>query len=82
MKSITKRGLHLGVRWCETLPPVDSDQRVLLHRDVELKEAWLLQIQLGAPEHPRWDALANSLPNVDLSRVDGVVLLMEHAALP
>lgn len=73
---------HLGVRWCQTLPAVDSDQGVLLHRDVELKEAWLLQVQLGAPKHPRRDALADSLPDVDLSRVDGAVLLVEHAALP
>lgn len=73
---------HLGVRWCQALPAVDSDQGVLLHRDVELEEAWLLQIQLGAPEHPRWDALADSLPDVNLARVDGAVLLVEHTALP
>lgn len=81
-KKKKKNQADLGVRWRQTLPAVDSDQGVLLHRDVELKEAWLLQIQLGAPEHPRRDTLADSLPNVDLSRVDGVVLLVEHATLP
>lgn len=81
-KNTPKLKAYLGVRWCQTLPAVDSDQGVLLHRDVELKEAWLLQVQLGAPEHPRRDALADSLPDVDLSRVDGAVLLVEHAALP
>lgn len=77
-----KKNPHLCVRWCETLAAVDSDQGVLLHRDVELEEAWLLQIQLGAPEHPRRDALAHSLADVHLPRVDGVVLLVEAAALP
>lgn len=72
----------LGVRRRQTLAAVDSDQGVLLHRDVELEEARLLQIQLRAPEHPRRDALADSLADVDLPRVDGVVLLVEHAALP
>lgn len=70
------------MRWRQTLPAVDSDQGVLLHRDVELKEAWLLQAQLRAPEHPRRDALADPLPDVHLPRVDGVVLLVEHAGLP
>lgn len=33
---------YLSVRWCKTLPCVDSDQCVLLYRDVELEEAWLV----------------------------------------
>lgn len=77
-----KKGLYLSVRRCETLSSVDSNQRVLLYRDVELEEAWLLHAQLRAPEHPRWDALSRPLPYVHLSAIDGVVLLMEHASPP
>lgn len=68
------------MRWSETLPSVDSNQRVLLYRDVELDETWLVHVELRAPEHPRWDALTHPLPYIDLSRIDGVVLLMEHAS--
>jgi len=67
------------VRWCETPSSVDSDQCVLLHRDVELQEAGLLYAQLGTPEHARRDALPHPLPDAHLPRVDGVVLLMGQA---
>lgn len=65
--------------WCETLPPVDSDQCVLLYRDVKLQEAWLLQPELRTPEHPRRNVLTHPLPDIHLSDIKGVVLLMEDA---
>lgn len=67
------------MRWCQSLSSIDSDQSVLLYRDVELQEARLLQAQLRTPEHPWWDALTHPLPYVDLSAIDGVVLGMKHA---
>lgn len=77
---IFRTSLYLSVRWSETLSSVDSDQCVLLYRDVELDETWLVHVELRAPEHPRWDVLTHPLPYIDLSSVDGVVLLMEHAS--
>lgn len=68
---------HLSMSWCETLPPVDSDQRVLLYRDVKLEEAWLLQPELRTPEHPWRNVLTHPLPDIHLSDIKGVVLLME-----
>lgn len=65
--------------WSEPLPPIDSDQCVLLHRDVKLQEARLLQPQLGTPEHPRRNVLTHPLPNVHLSDIKGVVLLVKDA---
>lgn len=65
--------------WCETLPPVDSDQCVLLYRDVKLEEAWLLQPELRTPEYPRRNVLTHPLPDIHLSNIKGVVLLMEDA---
>lgn len=72
--------LYLSVRWCQTFASVDSYQCVFLYRDVELNKAWLLHVELRAPENPWWDALARPLPNIHLSRVDGVVFLMDRAA--
>lgn len=71
--------LYLSVRWRKTLSSIDSNQCVLLYRDVELKEAWLLHAELRTPEHARWDTLTHPLPYVNLSSIDGVVLLMKHA---
>lgn len=65
--------------WCKTLPSIDSNERILLYRDVELQEAWVLQNELRTPKHPWWDVLSHPLPNVDLSDIDGIVLLMKHA---
>lgn len=67
------------MRGRQTLPAIDSDQCVLLYRDVKLQEAWLLQPQLRTPEHPRRYVLTHPLPDVHLSDVKGVVLLMEDA---
>lgn len=67
------------MRWCETFASVDSDQGVLLYRNVELEETWELHAELGAPEHPRRDALTRPLPDVHLPGIDRVVLLMEDA---
>lgn len=67
------------MRWCETLPPVDPDQRVLLDRNVELEEARFLHVYLRTPEHAWWDALTHSLPYVHLPGVHGVVFRMKHA---
>lgn len=70
---------HLSVGWSEPLPPIDPDQCVLLYRDVKLQEAWLLQPQLGTPEHPRGNVLTHPLPDVHLSDIKGVVLLVKDA---
>lgn len=67
------------MRRSKSLSSIDSNQRVLLHRDVELDEAWLLHAKLRTPEHPWWDTLAHPLPYVYLSSIDGVVLLVKHA---
>lgn len=73
-----KKRLYLSVRWCKPLSSINSNQCILLYRDVELKEAWLLHAQLRTPEHPWWDVLTRPLPYVDLSGVNGAVLLMKH----
>lgn len=73
---------HLSMSWCETLSPVDSDQCVLLYRDVKLQEPWLLQPELRTPEHPRRNVLTHPLPDIHLSDIKGVVLLMEDAGSP
>lgn len=66
------------MRRCKTFSSIYSDQCVLLHRDVELNEARLLHAQLRTPEHTWWDALTCPLPYVHLSRIDGVILLIEN----
>lgn len=71
--------LYLSMSWREPLPPVDSDQCVLLYRDVKLQEALLLQPELRTPEHPRRNVLTHLLPDIHLSNIKGVVLLMEDA---
>lgn len=65
--------------WRESLPPVYSNQCVLLDRDVKLQEAWLLQSELRTPEHPRRNVLTHPLPDIHLSNIKGIVLLMEDA---
>lgn len=60
---------HLSMSWCDTLPPVDSNQCILLYRDVKLQEAWLLQPELRTPEHPRWNVLTHPLPDIHLSNI-------------
>ena len=73
--------IYLSVSWRETLPPVHSDQGVLLDRNVKLEEVRFLHGQPRAPEYPRRNALSHPPAHFHLPAVNRVVLLMDQTIL-